>query len=165
MEANERNRLPLGPVELTVCFLVALECLIVNALVVAHAPALSFDSLGPLALAYHDKQPRPLGVAAVILVLLLGTLLPRGGRVAVLLFVGAATANFASPAIWGQGIPDYIVFRGPDVILNLADVIMIVAEVVIAISVIATLRRRAWALGSSSSSRRGGRTSSPPPAE
>jgi len=103
-----------------VCLLVALDCLAINALVVAHAPRLSLDSLGPVALAYHDKHPRPLSIAIVIVILLLGTLLPRGGRVALLVFVGAAVANFASPVIWVQGVPDYFVFLGSDLIFNLA---------------------------------------------
>ena len=114
MNQRAHNRIPLGPLEITVCFVVALECLVINALVVAQTPALSLHSLGPLAVAYHDKDPRPLGVAAVILVLLLGTCLPRGGRVAALLFVGGAFANFVSPAIWAGGVPDYVVLRGPD---------------------------------------------------
>jgi len=137
-----RNRLPLRPVELAVCLLVALDCLAINALVVAHAPRLSLHSLGPVALAYHDKQPRPLSIAFVIVILLLGTLLPRGGRVAVLVFVGAAAANFASPSIWGQGVPDYFVFTGPDLIFNLADILMIVTLVVMVISMGKDLARR-----------------------
>jgi hypothetical protein len=142
MNTKTRNRLPLGPLEITVCFVVALECLAINALVVAHAPALSLDSLGPLALAYHDKEPRPFGLVLVILVLLLGTMLPRGGRVAALLFVGAAIANFASPAIWAGGVPDYLVLSGPDLILNVPDVLMIVAGIVIVISMGKELVRR-----------------------
>ena len=149
MGTKERRRLPLRPVELAVCLLVAVDCLVINALVVAHAPALSLNSLGPVALAYHDKQPRPMGVAFVIVILLLGTLLPQGGRVAVLVFVGAAVANFASPAIWGQGVPDYLVFRGPDLILSLADVLMIVTAVVVTISIGKELAHRSSALGSS----------------
>jgi hypothetical protein len=153
METTKRHRLPLRPVELAVCLLVAVECLMMNALVVAHAPTLSLHSLGPVALAYHDKQPRPMGVAFVIVILLLGTLLPQGGRVAVLLFVGAAAANFASPTVWGAGIPDYLVFRRPDLILNVPDVLMIVTAVVIVISMGKDLARRSSALDPSPASR------------
>jgi len=137
------SRLPIGPVELAVCFCIAIECLLINALVVAHAPALSLDSLGPVALAYHGKEPRPLGVAVVIVVLLLGSFLPRGARVASLVFVGGAMANFASPLIWSRGIPDYLVLGWPDVILNVPDVLMIVTGVVIAASIGSELVRRA----------------------
>jgi hypothetical protein len=136
------SRLTLGPVEIAVCFCIAIECLLINALVVAHAPTLSLDSLGPVAVAYHGKEPRPLGVAVVILVLLLGSFLPRGARVASLVFVGAAVANFASPSIWSRGIPDYLVFGWPDVILNVPDVLMIVTGVVIAVSIGSELVRR-----------------------
>ena len=107
------SRLPVGPVELAVCFCIAIECLLINALVVAHAPTLSLDSLGPVAVAYHSKEPRPLAVAVVILVLLLGSLLPRGARVASLVFVGAAMANFASPSIWSEGSPTISSSAGP----------------------------------------------------
>jgi len=138
-------RLPLRPVELAVCLLVALDCLAINALVVAHAPRLSLDSLGPVALAYHDKHPRPLSIAIVIVILLLGTLLPRGGRVALLVFVGAAVANFASPVIWVQGVPDYFVFLGSDLIFNLADILMMVTLIVMMISMGKEVVRRASA--------------------
>ena len=127
---------------MVVCLLVALECLLMNAWAVANAPRLTFDSLGPLALAYHDKQPRPAAVAVIIVILLVGTCLSRVGRVAVIVFVGAAAANFASPAIWGQGIPDYIVVRRLDVIANISDILMIAAGVVIVASLFAPYVRR-----------------------
>jgi hypothetical protein len=143
MLGRTESRLPLGPVELAVCFSIAAECLVIDALVVALAPTLSLDSLGPVAVAYHGKEPRPLAVAVVILVLLLGSLLPRGARVASLVFVGAAMANFASPSIWSRGIPDYLVFGWPDVVLNVPDVLMIVTGGVIAVSISSELVRRA----------------------
>ena len=142
VDVTTRTRLPIGGVELAVCLLVALDCLAVNALAVARVPRLSLDSLGPLALAYHDKQPKPASVAVVILVLLLGTLLPRVGRAAVLVFVGAAAANFASPAFWSPGVPDYIVFRRVDLIANMSDLLMLVACVVILASMVVPLMRR-----------------------
>ena len=127
---------------MVVCLLVSLECLLINAWAVANAPTLTFDSLGPLALAYHDKQPRPAAVAVIIVILLIGTWLSRVGRVAVIVFVGAAAANFASPLIWGQGIPDYIVVRRLDLIANISDILMIGAGTVIVASLFAQYVRR-----------------------
>jgi hypothetical protein len=140
--ATTRTRLPIGGTELAICLLVALECMVVNALAVARVPTLSLDSLGPLALAYHDKQPNPASVAFVILVLLAGTWLPRVGRAAVLVFVGAAAANFASPAIWNRGVPDYIVLLKFDLIANVSDALMMAACVMIAACMVVPLLRR-----------------------
>lgn len=129
------KRLPIGGTELAVSGLVAAGCLAVNALAVASLPALSVDELGPLALAYHDKQPHPAFASVAVFVLLLGSWLPRAGRAAVLVFVGAAVANFLSPSIWGPGAPDYIVFLELDVIANISDLLMLSAAVVVVASV------------------------------
>jgi len=137
------QREPLGPTELAVTTVVAADCLAVNAAAVAFVPPLSLEALGPLALAFHDKQPHPAFLVVLVAVLLLGTWLPRLGRVAVLVFVGAAAANFLSPALWEAGAPDYIVFRDADVIANLSDLLMMgSAVVVVATMVAAGLRRR-----------------------
>ena len=141
-EATRRTRRPIGGFELAICLLVALQCLAINALAVAHIPLFSLDSLGPLALAYHDKQPGPIFIAAVILALLAGTWLPPVGRAAVLVFAGAAAANLASPAIWDPGIPDYIVVRRLDVIANAADLLIVAASVVIVASMVVPVVRR-----------------------
>lgn len=129
------KRLPIGGTELAVSGLVAAGCLAVNALAVASLPALSVDELGPLALAYHDKQPHPAFASVAVFVLLLGSWLPRAGRAAVLVFVGAAVANFLSPSIWGPGAPDYIVFLELDVIANISDLLMLSAAVVVVASI------------------------------
>jgi len=141
-EATTRTRLPIGVVELGICLLVALDCLVVNAFAVAQFPGLSLDSLGPFALSYHDKQSNPVAIAAVILALLVGTWLPRVGRAGVLVFVGAAAANLASPAIWDPGVPDYVVFRRIDVVANAADLLMVAAVLVIVASMVVPLVRR-----------------------
>lgn len=131
-----KKRRPIRPTELAVASVVAADCLAINAAAVRYVPQLSLESLGPLALAFHDRQPHPVFLAVVIGVLLLGTWLPRAGRIAVLIFAGAAIANFASPVIWDEGAPDYIVFRGIDVIANLSDLLMLGAALVIAGSIV-----------------------------
>jgi hypothetical protein len=139
------RREPLGATELAVTSVVAADCLAVNAAAVAFVPRLSLESLGPLALAFHDKQPHPAFLPVLVGVLLLGTFLPRGGRVAVLVFVGAAAANFLSPAIWDGGAPDYIVFRHVDVIANLSDLLMMSSGLFIAGTVAVAAARRCGA--------------------
>ncbi len=142
-EGTTRTRLPLGGRELAICMLVTLYCLVMNAFAVAQAPGLSLDSLGPFALAYHDKQTSPIPIGVIILALLVGTWLPRVGRAAVLVFVGAAAANLVSPAIWDPGVPDYIVFHRIDLVANAADLLMMAAFVVIVASIaILPLRRK-----------------------
>jgi hypothetical protein len=131
MDRMVQSRLPLRAVDIAVSLLVALDCLMINALVVEHAPALKLGSVGPLAVAYHDKQPHPLAIAVVVVVSLLGSLLRGVGRIAVFVFVGSAAANLASPTIWGDGVPDYIVVRRLDVILNLPDILIICAGTLI----------------------------------
>jgi hypothetical protein len=146
MDVWSRNRTPLGGLEVVVCLLVALECLAVNALAVTHLPELTLDSVraGPLALAFHDKHPQPLAVAVILILLLLGAQLPRFGRAAVFVFVGAAVANFVSPLIWRGGVPDYIVLQRIDVIMNVPDVLMIASAMVVVASMLgASWRRRA----------------------
>jgi hypothetical protein len=145
--AERQGRLPIGAVELAICTIVALDCLVVNALAVATVPRLSLESLGPLALAFHDRQPHPIFAAVLVLVLLLGTWLPRVGRAAVLVFVGAAAANFASPAIWSGGAPDYLVFRRVDIIANISDLLMMGSAVVIVATIAVSLVRRLGHLG------------------
>jgi len=137
------KRSAIGPTEVAVSSVVAADCLAINAVAVEHAPPLSLDALGPLALAFHDKQPHPVFIAVLVLVLLLGSWLPRLGRAAVLVFVGAAAANFVSPLIWDAGAPDYLVFREIDVIANLSDVLMIGASVVVAASIVVEIVKRA----------------------
>ena len=141
VDAILRNRLPIRAVDAAVSLLVALDCLMVNALVVQHVPALALDSVGPLAVAYHDKQPHPLAVAVVVVVSLLGSLLRGVGRIAVFVFVGSAAANFASPAIWGRGVPDYLVVRRLDVIVNLSDILIVATGALIVAAMAAQLAR------------------------
>ena len=142
MSAISGSRRPIGGAELAVAGLIAVDCLAINALAVAHLPELSLEALGPLALAYHDKQPHPVFIGLIVLILLLGTWLPRAGRAAVLVFAGAVTANFASASIWDAGVPDYIVVRNIDVIANVSDVLMFLSAAVVAASIsVETIRR------------------------
>ena len=131
MDTIVQNRLPVRGVDAAASMLVALVCLMINALAVQTAPDLSLDSVGPLAVAYHDKSAHPLAILVVALVALVGSLLRGTGRVAVFVFVGSATANFASPLIWGRGVPDYVVVRRFDVIFNLSDFLIICTGVLI----------------------------------
>ena len=121
---------------------VAADFLAVNAAAVAFVPPLSLEALGPLALAFHDKQPHPVFLVVLVAVLLLGTWLPRLGRIAVLVFVGAVAANFLSPALREEGAPDYIVFREADVIANLSDLLTIGSAAIVALTVIVAGPRR-----------------------
>ena len=136
-------RRPVGPIELLIAAVVALDCLALNAAAVAHVPELSREDLGPLALAYHDRQPNLILLPMMALLLLLGTRLPAVGRIAVVVFVGAAVANLASPSIWEPGVPDYIVFRDLDVIANVSDLLMIVSAAAIVLSMAVNVIRRA----------------------
>ena len=138
VDAIVRNRMPVGGIDVTVAALVALDCLVINALVVHSVPTLTVDSLGPIAVAYHDKAPGPLAVAVVVVILLLGSLLRGIGRIATLVFVGGALANFASPTIWGA-VPDYIVFRKVDMVVNLADILIVAAGTLVVAVLVARL--------------------------
>jgi hypothetical protein len=136
------RRLPLGPFELAIAAVIAADCLLVNAVAVDHVPPLSLHSLGPLALAFHDKQPHFGFAAVLVFVALLSTWLPRVGRAAMLVFVGAALANFLSPAIWSGGAPDYVVFRRVDIIANVSDLLMMTSGVVVVASMVTVLAER-----------------------
>ena len=139
MEAVTRDRIPLGARDVALCLLVAVDCLLINALVVAQRPTLG--SFGPIAVAYHDKQPSLLGIALVVGCLLAGTVLRGGGRLGVLLLVGGAAANLASPTIWDRGIPDYVVFGRLNTVMNLSDILMITAGALVVVSSTAQLLR------------------------
>jgi hypothetical protein len=136
------QRIPLGPLELAIAGVIAADCLLVNAVAVDNVPPLSLHSLGPLALAFHDKQPHFGFAAVLVFVALLSTWLPRLGRAAALVFVGAALANFLSPAIWNGGAPDYVVFRRVDIIANVSDLLMMTSGAVVLASMIAVLADR-----------------------
>ncbi len=141
MDTMVHNRLPVRGIDAAASMLVAVVCLMFNALVVQTAPALSLDSLGPLAVAYHDRPAHPLAIMVVAIVALLGSLLRGPGRIAVFVFVGSATANLASPLIWGRGVPDYVVVRRIDVIFNLSDFLIICAGTLIVGAMAAQLVR------------------------
>ena len=135
MSSMSGTRRPIQGIEIGMAALIALDCLAVNAFAASELPQLSRESLGPFAVAYHDKQTSLAFVPVLLLLLFLVRGLSVVGRTAVLVFVGAAIANITSPLIWDAGVPDYIVFRDIDVIANLSDVLMISASVVIAASI------------------------------
>src|SRR5690349_23897494 len=108
MKILARDRKSVGPLDLVCAGLVAAYCICSNALATAYVEPLSADNLGPLALAYHDREPPLFLLPFLLLLLLVSPALPSVGRAGLIAFVGAACANIASAAFWQTGVPDYI---------------------------------------------------------
>ena len=149
------NRVPIEPSEVGFAVVVAACCVAANALAVVYVEPLSVDHLGPLALSHHHVH-RPLLLLLLIppLLLLLSSALRGVGRTALLVFVGAASANIASLALWSAGVPDYIVLRRVDVIANLSDLLMIASASVVSASILHAVWRRYHAGRPSAGTRR-----------
>ncbi len=143
---GRRARVRPGEVGLTV--LVGACCLAVNALAVAHVEPLSPANRGPLALAYHDEHRSLIALPLLLALLVLFPALHGAGRLAVIAFVGAASANIVSPALWSAGVPDYIVVRRLELVANLSDVVMVVSAAVVVVSILWNALARSGAGGS-----------------
>src|SRR4051794_19033509 len=103
MKIGARDRKPVGPLDVSFAALVTAYCISGNALAAEFVEPLSRDNLGPLALAYHDKQPPLFLLPLFLLLLLVCSVLPPVGRGAGITFVGAACANIASAGLWRSG--------------------------------------------------------------
>ena len=131
-----KRRARIRPGEVGLAGLVGACCLAVNALAVAHVEPLSPANRGPLALAYHDEHRSLIALPLLLALLVLFPALHGAGRLAVIAFVGATSANIVSPALWSAGVPDYIVVRRLDVVANLSDVVMVVSAGIVVASML-----------------------------
>jgi hypothetical protein len=133
------TRRAIRPQEIGIAGLMCAACLLANAIAVQHVPPLTPTNVGPLALAYHERQPSLVLLATGVLLLFLASFIRGVGRAAVILFVGAATANVVSPLLWDGAVPDYLALTRIDVIANVSDAVMVVTG---AIAVVWIMRPR-----------------------
>lgn len=121
---------------------VAVGCLAANALAVATLDPLSLQNLGPLALVYHDREPDPVLVPVLVVLVLLAQRVRGSVRVPLLVFVGAAAANLLSSEIWHQGVPDYLVVARFDVVANVPDAVVACSVCAVAAGMALDVARR-----------------------
>ena len=142
MKSGVQERKSVGPLDVAFAGLVAAYCMCGNALATAYVEPLSADNLGPLALAYHDRRPAALPLAAA------PAAAPRvpgpagGGSRGADRLRRCRLANIASAAFWQTGVPDYIVFRNVDVIANVSDLVMVGSAAVVVAAILGQLGRR-----------------------